>query len=265
MNILILDRDRYASQSLVTQLEELGHIVVLESVRKTAIERINAEQFDIIFIDPAPLPSPREITLPLRWEQRADYFYMILMGHDFDDQDVLFSGMNDRIAKNFDPAELLQKVTNAERLVNFMKSLATKNNWPSDNKIFGQRAFHQLMLSALDRAYRYNEQAFLLVIQLKNANAILDKLGEEKGIQVLEELGVYLSKMHRMSDFLGHSDVTDYALLILRPTVNTEPQDAAERFMTALRDFEPSVSLPIKPEFNIELWALPSAELKFKS
>ncbi|MDB5477663.1 MAG: response regulator [Alphaproteobacteria bacterium] len=261
MKILILDRDRNAMQFLQNCLEEDGHSVVVESIRKDALERVAQEEFDVIAIDPAPLPSARQITLPLRWERHDYYSYMLLLGHNSEDQEVIHSGMNDKILKPFDPADIRRKLDHAKRLTEFMKRLGAGQQVASDRQIFGQRAFYQLVLSALDRAARYNEQAFLLVMRLDNFAVLEKEMGPEKANDVQQALGDYLSSLHRMSDFLGHSDKTEYVLLILRPSADTEPHDAAERFTVALREFQARYESGTRPEFTLELWMLPSAIL----
>jgi PleD family two-component response regulator len=264
MDILIVDRDEAAVEALQSLLEGEGHNVVHESVRKTAQERLNSEHFDVIFIDPAPLPSVREFSLPLRWEQREKYFYLVLTGHDVAENDVARSGMNARLEKPFTPESIRQVIDNAGRLIHFMDRLRSNNVVPSDSRIFAQRSFYQLILSALDRAYRYHEQAFLLAIRISNLETMVAQAGKDMTTQLVQGLGNFLSRLHRLSDFLGHTGEDEYMLLILRPAADTEPQDAVERFETALRDFQDQVALRIKPNFELSLWALPGSELVLK-
>lgn len=261
MKILIIDRDRDAVLSLQTWLEAEGHTVTVEPVRKTALEMINEQSFDLIAIDPAPLSSVRQIALPLRWEQREDYFYLVLLGHDIEDAEVIRSGMNDKVAKPFYVESVQRVVKNAERLTAFMNKLRVGENLSYQDRVFSQRAFYQLVLSALDRAYRYAEQAYLLIIRVDNYQDIAARLGPERMMVFHRELSTYLSKLCRISDFLGHSDEAEFGLLLLRPAVDREPQDAAERFAIALRDFQSqNESSGIIPRFTIDLWALPSGE-----
>lgn len=262
MKILIIDRDRQTVQSLQTWLEGEGHTVFVEPVRKTALDMINEQSFDLIAIDPAPLTSVRQIALPLRWEQREDYFYLVLLGHDLDDAEVVRSGMNDKIAKPFYLESVQRVIRNAERLTVFMNKLRLGQDMAYYDRMFSQRAFYQLLLSALDRAYRYGEQAFLLIIRLSNHAEMLQRAGPDAMAELQTNIGGYLSKLCRISDFLGHADDAEYGLLLLRPAVDREPQDAAERFAIALRDFQSQHNVAgIAPRFTIDLWALPSGDV----
>lgn len=258
MKILIVDRDRLTSQLLQNRLESEGHEVVAEPVRKEALDKVAHENFDVVIIDPAPLPSARPMTLPLRWEQRSGYFYLILMGHESKPEEVVHCGLNDQIIKPFDWQEVSAKLANAQRMNHFMRRLCETEEIQSDTVVFGKRAFYQLVLSALDRSYRYGEQAFLLVIRITNPEVIAAVAGEAGLRDTINAAGEYLSKLHRRSDFLGHTDVSEYILLLLRPAVDTEPQDATDRFAIALRDFQEQFAADARPEFAVELWALPS-------
>lgn len=261
MKILIVDRDMAAREALKEMLEADGHEVAVESVRDAAMERVEKEAFNVIAVEPAPLPLSyvRQMTLPLRWNQRDDYFYLFLLGNHVDNEQIIRSGLNDQISKPFDKAQVQEKIANAARLSGFMDQLRHGEANLSDRRIFGKRAFHHLVVSALDRAYRYHEQAYLLLLRLTNYDALAEKLGVDAANKIVEDMGVYLSKLHRLSDFLGKTGNAEFALLLLRPEVDSEPQDATERFNIALRDFQEEVRLPIKPLFIIELWSLPSA------
>lgn len=262
MNILIVDRDTVAVQPLITYLEGAGYTVVHETVRRAATERLNHEHFPVIILDPAPLPSAREFTMPLRWEQKDNYAYMILAGHDFDENTVVHNGMNAHISKPYDFEEVERKLADARRLIAFMDGLRHGEGALTDSHIFGQRALFQLALSALDRAYRYNEKAFLLVITVTNQSQIVDRHGAEVGTQLTGAIGDFLSKLHRLSDFLGRDDQGNHVLLILRPAADSEPFDAIDRFRTALEDFQDRVDLQTRPDFQLELWSLPAAMLE---
>ena len=261
MKILIIDRDPLTTQLLQTRLQGEGHEVVAEPVRKRALELLSQESYDVILIDPAPLPSVRQVTLPLRWEQRHHYFYIGQLSHDPDPEEVVAAGLNDIIAKPFDWQEVAEKMANAERLVTFMKYLSTTPEISSDTAVFGKRAFYQLVLSALDRAYRYDEKAFLMLIQVSNADALLQAFGSDGAKGLFEKSEQFLSTLHRRSDYLGHIDKSSYGLLIMRPALSSEPLDAVDRIGLALREFQQSLLPAEAMNFTIQLWGLPSAAI----
>lgn len=258
MNILLVDRDRLAVQSLQQWLESEGHSVVVEPVRKTALDLINEQHFDLVAIDPAPLPSVRQIALPLRWEQRDRYLYLVQLGHDINDADVVRSGMNDKILKPFTLEPVQQVIRNAERLITFMNGLRQSELPAYEGDAFSPKALQRLVLSALDRAYRYGEQAYLLLISVSNFDELRHHMGDEAAGAWIVDLSAYLSKLCRISDFLGHASTAEFGLLLLRPAADREAQDAAERFAIALKDYQIQQNLVINPCFNIDLLMLPS-------
>jgi PleD family two-component response regulator len=262
MKILIIDRDQLTTQLLQSRLQNEGHEVVSEPIRKQALELLAANHsFDVIMIDPAPLPSVRQVTLPLRWEQREHYFYILQLSHSPEPDEVTQAGLNDVIAKPFDWQDVAEKMTNAERLVTLMKYLSTTPEIHSDGTIFGKRAFYQLVLSALDRAYRYDEKGFLMLIQISNVDKLREKLGSEGLKPLQEKMEAFLSTLHRRSDYLGHIDKASYALLIMRPAISSEPLDAVDRIGLALREFQNTLTADEHMDFLIQLWALPSASV----
>ncbi len=261
MKILIIDRDPLATQLLQSRLQNEGHEVSTEPVRKTALEMIGKTQYDMILIDPAPLPSVRQVTLPLRWEQTSHYFYIMQLSHTPEPDEITQAGLNDVIAKPFDWQEVAAKTANAQRLIGLMNHLQHTPEIGSDGILFGKRAFYQLVLSALDRAYRYGEKAFLMLVQISNMDVLVKKIGEEQAHAIRLKAEAFLSTLHRRSDFLGHVDKTNYALLILRPALSSEPLDAVDRFGIALREFQQAFNPSDQPQFLLQLWALPSAQV----
>jgi DNA-binding response OmpR family regulator len=265
MRVLVIDRDRLTSQLLQNRLESEGHQVVVEPVRKTALDMLATESFDVIIIDPAPLPSARQIALPLRWEQKHDYFYLVQLGHDPDPQEVVRCGLNAAISKPFDWQEVATAMANAQRLTGFMRYLRDTADLETDGLVFTKRGFYKLVLSALDRAYRYGEQAFLLSIRQTNIDAMVARMGPQAAQAMVKSTADFLTRLHRMSDFLGRTDEAEHVLLLLRPAADHEPQDAADRFSIALREFQAQVRPEDRPEFMIELWALPSGGILVQS
>lgn len=263
MKILVIDRDRAAAQILQAKLQQEGHQVVTEPVRKAATDLLASENFDCVFIDPAPLPSARPFTMQLRWEQRERYQYLVLMGYEPDGQEVMRAGLNAILPKPIDPAVITEIAENAGRLVHFARKVNYEPEiLPLDEQMFGRRAMAQLMLSALDRTYRYGEQAFLLKIQLANAQALEEKWGEERLNGLRRDFMAAIGQMRRLSDLLGRTDEDECVLLMQRPWQPNEPKDAAERFAVVLNEFREDPANQARGAiFNLELWELPSARV----
>ncbi len=263
MKILIIDRDRTAAQLLQGKLQQDGHQVVIEAVRKAASDLLTQENFDCVFIDPAPLPSARPFTMQLRWEQRDRYQYLVLMGYEADSQEILRAGLNAILPKPIDVNNIAAIAENAGRLVHFAHKIQYGPECPPlDDQMFGRRGMAQLMLSALDRTYRYGEQAFLLKITLANAAALEEKWGVERLNELRRDFMVAIGQMRRLSDLLGRTDEDECVLLMQRPWQPNEPKDAAERFAVVLNEFREDPANQARGAiFDLALWELPSANI----
>ena len=266
MKILIIDRDRTAAQVLQGKLQQEGHQVVIEPVRKAASDLLAQESFDCVFIDPAPLPSAKPFTMQLRWEQRERYQYLVLMGYEPDSQEILRAGLNAILPKPIDTSLINEIAENAGRLVHFSHKVQYEPEiQPLDEQMFGRRSMAQLMLSALDRTYRYGEQAFLLKITLANALALEEKWGLERLNQLRQDFMAAIGQMRRLSDLLGRTDEDECVLLMQRPWQPNEPKDAAERFAVVLNEFREDPANQARGAiFNLELWELPSAAVTMR-
>ena len=55
MKVLVVDRDALVGQLAKSRLEPRGHKVAHEAVKNNAVARMASEEFDVIFLDPAPI------------------------------------------------------------------------------------------------------------------------------------------------------------------------------------------------------------------
>lgn len=257
MRICILDRDRASAHFLVEQLTLLGHEVIVEQSKQAAMQRLETERFDIALIDPAPLPTAKPMALQLRWKNRENYLFLMLLTHDSENAEVIRAGLNDYIAKPLRLEDVKKKIGNAVRLINFYDKLMNDDDIRTQGVVFGKKPIAQLLLSALDRTYRYEEQAFLLNIEVENYHQIAEQYGEEVRDKVMGQVSDYLTQIRRMSDFLSRSDHHEFSLLMQRPEAESEASDAARRFVIALQEYQ-NGDLP-RATFRIRLFELPMA------
>src|SRR3989339_777274 len=177
MKILVVDRDRLASQMINSRLTAQGHQVFEETVKNDALERIARENFDAVLIDPAPLTNPRPVVLGIR-RSVSDYPYIILMSHDATQEEAIRAGTNDALKKPIDAESLDHKIANARRLVELVRRMGDESeDFPSAGGVIAKSAFNQLFLSAIDRADRYGEKTFIVFISISNYYEILEQSG----------------------------------------------------------------------------------------
>lgn len=258
MKILVVDREDITAQLMSNRLETLGHKITEEPVKNNAVDKLAKEDFDVIFIDPAPLTSAQPIILNLR-RATGRYPYIIQMGSDAQQLEAIQSGANDAITKPIDPELLDTTVDNARYLLSLIKRIGDDSeDFPSAGGIIAKSAFNQLFLSAIDRADRYGERTFIVFIGIKNYQAIYENEGPYAADYVVAKLSKYLVNLRRQSDIIAQTEGFEYALLLQRPLYETEPVEAANRFAEAISGFADLFETDgMAPEVYVQLIDLP--------
>lgn len=262
MKILVVDRDAFSGQMIRSRLEPLGHQITEEAVKNNAAERLLHESFDIIFLDPSPLTSPRPIILNIRRNMK-NYPYIFLLSETISREEAIKSGGNDLIAKPLAPPTLANKVANAERLLGLVRRIGDDSeDFPSAGGVIAKSAINQLFLSSIDRADRYGERSFMLQIALSNYKEIRDLDGPYAAEYAVAKLCQYLVLLRRQSDIIGQTAKNEYTLLLQRPIYETEPFEAANRFAESLSKLKDIVSSgAAKVEITVSLIDVPAGEL----
>jgi CheY-like chemotaxis protein len=262
MKILIIDRDAVVAQILKSRLEPLGHRVVYEPAKNTAVERLITDEYDIIALDPLPLTSPRPVILNIRRTVK-NYGYIFLLSENSTREEALRAGANDILNKPVDVGALEEKIKNAERLLKLVRRIGDDSeDFPSAGGVIAKSAFNQLFLSAIDRADRYGERAYLLFISLSNYSEIRDNDGPYAADYAVARLSKYLVHLRRQSDIIGQTEKYEYALMLQRPVYETEPIEAANRFADSLSGFKDIASSgATNAEIVVSLLSLPTGQI----
>ena len=242
MKVLVIDRDRLASQMVRTKMEAMGHTVIEEAVKNNAIEIMGQEEIGAVFFDPAPLTNARPVVLGIR-RSVTRYTYICMMSHNIDAKDAVDMGANDLLAKPIAAEDLQVKAENASRLVELVARIGDESeDFPSAGGVISKSAFNQLFLAAIDRADRYGEMSNVLFISLSNYDDVKAIDGAYAAEYAVSKMAQYLVKLRRQSDIIAQTGVNEYALLLQRPQHESEAQEAATRFAASLNDYTDIVS-----------------------
>lgn len=262
MKIIVIDRDTATTQLISTRLQEFGHNVVVESVKGDAIERMAGENFDVIFIDPAPLTNARPVLLGVR-RAVLNYPYIIMMSQSIDRDEALRAGANDLLLKPLEGEGLEKMVENADRLTRLIKRIGNEaEDFPSAGGVIAKSAFNQLFLSSLERADRYGERSFEVFISVSNYEEILQMEGPYAAQTAVARLSQTLVHMRRQSDIIAQTGKYEYCLMLQRPQYATEPMDAAGRFAEELSKNEDlGMAGRTAVELSITLVELPTGSI----
>lgn len=258
MKILIVDRDDITAQMIKSRLEPVGHKVLEEPVKNNAVERIAAEPYDMVFLDPAPLTSARPLILNIR-RATGTYPYIVQLSHEGDLNEAIKSGANDYLNKPVDPERLDAIVDNARHLTRLIRRIGDDSeDFPSAGGIIAKSAFNQLFLSAIDRADRYGERTYIVFIRVANYRDIAEKEGTYAADYAVAKLSQFLVRLRRQSDIIAQTDKGEYALLLQRPLYESEPKEAAGRFAEAIAGYDDLYKAEaIAPELAVSLIDLP--------
>lgn len=177
MKILAVDRDEMITKMIKSRLEPKGHQVFEETSKNAAIDRLANEAFDVIFLDPTPLTSPRPVILNMR-RSVGNYPYIFLSSNTATQEEAIKAGCNDLLKKPVDAEVFDKQIENAQDFSELVARIGDDSeDFPSAGGVIAKSAFNQLFLSAIDRADRYGEQTYALFITMSNYRDILEMDG----------------------------------------------------------------------------------------
>ena len=265
MKVLIIDRDRMATQFLRSKIETAGHEIFEEAVKNNAIEVLRNNKIDLVLFDPAPLNDARPLVLGIRRTMQS-YGYVTMMSHNQTRKDAIRTGCNDILTKPLDASDLDVRLENAKRLNELVEYMGDASiDFPSAGGIIAKSAFNQLFRSSIDRADRYGEQSYMMIIKLDNYGEIMQVDGAYAAEYAISKLAQQLTRMRRQSDIISQIGENQYVLLLQRPNDDNEPMEAAKRFAQTLEEQEDAVANgTLAPQASIQLLDLPVGNLLFE-
>lgn len=262
MKILVVDGDDVSANLLQSKIESLGHTLVHETNKAKVVELVKQDFFDVIFIDPAPLNSAKNLIIDIRRSSQT-YSYVFLMSASASLEDALLEGANDVLAKPLQPQGLDEKLMNAMNLKQLLATYGDDSfDFPSAGGVIAKSAFNQLFLSSMDRSDRYGEKTYVLKISIDNFEEILTS----DGPYALDFAGAKLSQnlvyIRRQSDIIGQTGKYEYSLLLLRPVYEQEPLEAANRFADTIQQIE-DMAAPGASEviIRVALFEVPTGQI----
>jgi CheY-like chemotaxis protein/GGDEF domain-containing protein len=231
--VLILDPDAGAGQLLGQVLHDAGAVVTMATAKNDVPALLETRRCDIVIADPAPLTDIRGFVLSLRRKIPTQSYIAIL---DPDGAlDPIDIGANDVLRKPARREDAVQILQNARGLLALGRRLNDPTeDFPSTGGVIAKSAFAQLFASGLDRADRYGERSHVLFIRLENYDQIRVAHDDYTANVAGAALAHDIARIRRQSDILGQTGQHEYALMLQRPAYDTEPVEAALRFVDSL-------------------------------
>lgn len=264
MHVLIINSDSSDIDPLMGSLRALDCAVDVEMGVDQAAERVKRKAYDVIMISTSQtLDIPNHIQL-LRRAARG-YIYVVLLFDGMSASDIAETGANDSFGLNTDQKTIEDQLRNLNRLSGLIAQMGDDSkDYPSIGGIIGKSAFNQLFLSGIDRAGRNAEQSFLLSISVANFNDLFSLGGPSTTDYLVAGLSHKVSKLRRQSDIAGQVGPCEFTILLQRPAYETEPLEAAGRFVSMLQNFQDDLTGPSVPVFlDVSLVSIPSGALLF--
>ncbi len=262
MKSLIIDRDSLSVQLLKSKLEELGHKVFDEQVKNDALPLIKEHRPDIIFFDHLPLPDPQPLLLEIK-RTAVKVPYLVLLSQNTSKADAIKAGCNDLLQKPISGDAVREVADNGLRLSRLIDAMGDeREDFPSAGGVIAKSAFNQLFRAAIDRACRYAELSYVVMITVENYDDIKIDYGAYASDYAVSKMAYHLAQLRRQSDIIGQTGKNQYALLLQRPLDEIEPVDAASRFasgLNALDDIAPPKCSSV--QISVKLIHLPTGTL----
>ncbi len=272
--ILVIHHDQKQGEALQEGLLSAGHHARYMSPKaEDLLSALQSKAADVLFLDPSYWQEPEKELPPFIKSLRRvsnNYTYLCLLSDDLARENAIRMGANTVLSPVFEDNEAAnQHFEKIREQAEFLSVLASRIgddsiDFPSAGGVIARSAFNQLFLSAIDRANRYGEQTYILFFEIENYRELLELDGSYAAGYTVANLSKILVEMRRQSDIIGQTAKNEFGLLLQRPTYETEPVEAANRYIRAFGGENPVDSSGGAPvNLSVTLVALPTAEKLF--
>ena len=212
--VLVADDSLVIRSVLRRQLESYGHVVMEAVDGVEALRACRTDPPDIILLDvEMPNLDGHGALVQLRDDPlTADIPVVFLTGRSSTDDVVegLRLGAHDYLAKPFEPAELLARVSAALRVKRLQDELRVRNaelealsRTDTLTALPNRRHLQERLVEAIAWAVRHDGHVAVLMIDVDHFKRINDRFGHDAGDAVLREIASRLAAACRTEDVAG--------------------------------------------------------------
>lgn len=262
LKALIVDRDTETAERIAAVLAKHDIESVIEPIKNAAFDRMRKEDFDAIFIDPAPQSDVRPMIIGMR-RGNQNYPSIILTGHIMTPETAMSVGANNGLTKPVQEEDVIRSMRDCARVRALYRQFGDEStDFPSGGGIIAKSAFNQLFITCLDRADRYGQKSYLINVNIRNYGDMRAQIDGEAALEVCNNLKKYIARIRRLSDIIGQTAEHEFTVMMLSPVKDDEPVMAVNRFASEFREVHDLISsAPIKAEIEISLLCLPSGQI----
>lgn len=247
IEILLVEDSRTQALKFQLMLENHGYHVQVAQNGLEAMNLLLNNHISIVITDwVMPEMDGSELCRAIRQHDFGGYIYLILLTAKDSKTDIiegLKAGADDYLTKPVDDAELIARLTTAERIINLEQTLKKRNQeiallsiTDPLTKVFNRGYINDKLPIAFKRAARYGHPLAITICDIDHFKLVNDKYGHQIGDTVLVAFANSLNKALRKDlDWMARYGGEEF-LIVLPETDFDGAKSAAERFRTMIAD-----------------------------
>ena len=243
--VLLVEDSRTQALRLQIMLESQGYHVSTAQNGLEAMHILLNSQISIVISDwIMPEMDGLELCRAIRKHDFGNYVYMILLTAKDSKHDIiegLEAGADDYLTKPVDDAELIARLTTAERIIRLESSLKQRNKeiallsiTDPLTRIFNRGYLNENLPKAFKRAVRYIQNLSIIICDLDHFKSVNDQYGHQAGDAVL----IYFvnkinGELRKDLDWMARYGGEEF-IIVLPETPLEGAMAAAERFRATI-------------------------------
>lgn len=239
--VLLVEDSRTQALKFQLMLESHGYHVRVAQNGLEAMNMLLNSQTSIVISDwIMPEMDGSELCRAIRKHDFGNYLYIILLTAKDSKNDIiegLEAGADDYLTKPVDDAELIARLTTAERVIRLESSLKQRNKeiallsiTDPLTRVFNRGYLNDNLPKAFKRAIRYQQNLSIIICDIDHFKSVNDRYGHQVGDSVLKSIVNELnSSLRRDLDWMARYGGEEF-LLVLPETDLNGATAAAERF-----------------------------------
>jgi two-component system cell cycle response regulator len=247
IEVLLVEDSRTQALKFQIMLESHGYHVRVAQNGLEAMNMLLNSQTSIVISDwIMPEMDGSELCRAIRKHDFGNYLYIILLTAKDSKNDViegLEAGADDYLTKPVDDAELIARLTTAERVIRLESSLKQRNReiallsiTDPLTQVFNRGYLNENLPKAFKRAVRYHQRLAILICDIDHFKRINDRYGHQAGDQVLQAcVSLINDSLRKDLDWMARYGGEEF-IIVLPETDLKGAIAAAERFRTSVRD-----------------------------
>lgn len=241
LEILLVEDSQTQALKFKLMLENHGYQVAMAKNGLEAMTMLLNRPISIVITDwMMPEMDGSELCHAIRQHEFGGYVYIILLTAKNSKNDIiegLEAGADDYLTKPVDNAELIARLTTAERIISLESSLKQRNKeiallsiTDPLTRVFNRGYLNENLPKAFKRAQRYGSPLSIVISDIDHFKTVNDQYGHQTGDMVLKSFAGCLSRALRKDlDWIARYGGEEF-IVVLPETGLDGAKAAAERF-----------------------------------